>query len=221
MIVRKPIFQKYKKKEIIMKNYILINGQKIELTTEQARQIAEAYGVHQKQLAEYAVGDTVKIGDHEMVVLEQQGDTTAMIRKYNLPKKMAFGNTNNFIGSKVEKACDAFADQLAAIIGAENIVLHDVDLTSDDGLDDFGKATDRRASLLTTDMYRRYVRILDKQPVKEWWWLATPFSIPPHDSDNWVKCVSPSGFISNSICRNDSNGVRPFCILKSNIFVSK
>ena len=205
-----------------MENYLKINGQKIELTEEQARQIAEAYGVRQKQLSEIPVGETVKIGGHEMIVLEQKGDTTALIRKDVLPEKMAFGSTNNYIGSNAQKACEAFADELAAAIGEENIVPHDVDLTADDGLDDFGTATGCRASLITTNMYRRFVRLLDKFKPKEWWWTATPFSIPPHDDDNWVKCVSPSGYFgSGNYFRDRGRGVRPFCILKSNIFVSK
>lgn len=205
-----------------MSNYICINNQRIELTEEQVNRIISAHnpGIDTIMLSEIAVGDTVKIGEHEMVVLEQLGDTTALVRKELLSEKMAFGSTNNYIGSKVGNACETFADEISAIIGAENIVLHDVDLTSDDGLDDFGKATGRRASLLTADMYRRYVRILDKYKVHEWWWLATPFSIPPHDEDNWVKCVSPSGCIRNYVYYGDF-GVRPFCILKSNIFVSK
>lgn len=207
-----------------MSNYICINNQRIELTEEQVNQIIAAHNheIPTITLSEIAVGDTVKLGEHEMVVLEQLGDTTALVRKELLSQKRAFGSDNNYIRSKVGNACEAFADELAAIIGAENIVPHDVDLTSDDGLDDYGKATGRRASLLTADMYRRYVRILDKYKVHEWWWLATPFSIPPHDEDNWVKCVSPSGYISvYGLGYYSGNGVRPFCILKSNIFVSK
>ena len=209
-----------------MKNYISINDQKIQLTQEQVQQIIAAFGQLSSQpdsnvkLSDVAAGDTVRIGDHEMIVLEQMDGHTALIRKDILPEKIAFGSNNNYIGSNADNACEAFASEIACVVGAENMVLHDVDLTSDDGLDDFGKATGRRASLLTADMYRRYVRILDKHTVKAWWWLATPFSIPPHDEDNWVKCVSPSGCFGN--CRYGFDcGVRPFCILKSTIFVSK
>ena len=205
-----------------MKDYISINNQKIELTEEQVARIKDSFGIVAVKLADVPVGDTVKIGGHEMIVLEQNGDTTALIRKDILPKKIAFGSTNNYIGSNVQKACEAFADELTAAIGAENIVPHDVDLTADDGLDDFGTSTGCRASLITANMYRRFVRLLDKFKLKEWWWTATPFSIPPHDDDNWVKCVSPSGCIdSGGYDYGDSDGVRPFCILKSTIFVSK
>ena len=204
-----------------MENYLKINGQKIELTEEQIARIKDSFGIAATKLSGIPVGETVKIGGHEIIVLEQKGDTTALIRKDIMPKKMAFGATNNYIGSNVQKACEAFADELAAAIGEENIVPHDVDLTADDGLDDFGTATGCRTSLITANMYRHFVRLLDKFKPKEWWWTATPFSIPPHDDDNWVKCVSPSGYIDFDGYDYDYHGVRPFCILKSHIFVSK
>ena len=203
-----------------MENYICINSQKINLTEEQVAKIKDSLGATAVKLSEVPVGETVKIGGHEMIVLEHCFGRTALIRK-DILKKMAFGRDNNYNGSEVQKACEAFADEVAAVIGKENILPHDVDLTADDGLDDFGKATDCRASLITAELYRRYVKILDKFNPKEWWWLATAFSIPPHDEDNWVKCVSPSGYVDNNGYNCDYVGVRPFCILKSDIFVSE
>ena len=129
-----------------------------------------------------------------MVVLEQSGDTAAVIRKDLLEKSMKFGSNNNFDGSDVDRKCSAFAQEIAAIIGEKNIVEHTVDLTSDDGLKDYGKVR-RKASLLTAELYRRY------------------------DGASWVKCVAPSGGIYGDDF-NFVRGVRPFCILKSDIFVS-
>ena len=129
-------------------------------------------------------------------------------------------------GSVLREAADAIetlttelADEIAAIVGAENLVEHTVDLTADDGLKDYGKIR-RKASLLTADLYRRYVEILDKHKIGKWWWLATPHSTARHEDASWVKCVAPSGDIYYVGCDSDF-GVRPFCILKSNIFVSK
>lgn len=132
---------------------------------------------------------------------------------------MAFGENNNYNGSAVDTRCNVFAEEIAAIIGEDNILLHTVDLTSDDGLKDYGMV-ERYASLLTADRYRKYVEILDKFPNKAYWWLATAYSTPRHDDKTWIKCVSPAGRIGTGNCSNDF-GVRPFCILKSHIFVSK
>lgn len=203
-----------------MKNYINIFGQEIELTAEQIEKLRASLGVSSVILSDVAVKDTVKIGKHEMVVLEHSGDTTALICKDLLIENKAFGKNNNYDGSAVDAICNGFADEIAAIVGAENLVEHTVDLTSDDGLKDYGKIR-RRASLLTTDLYRRYVEILDEHKIDKWWWLATPNSTKRHGNESWVKCVAPSGYVNYFDYNRDCVGVRPFCILKSNIFVSK
>lgn len=201
-----------------MKDYISINNQKIDLTEEQVKKIMEACGVQHKQLADFRAGDTVKIGDFEMVVLEQHGTETALILKDLYVEESEFGENNNYDDSYVDKKCQEFAQELAERVGWDNIILHQVDLTSDDGLKDYG-TVERRASLITADMYRKYVDILDKFKLDCWWWLATPWTTKRHDSDTWVKCVAPSGYVDYVSCDID-DGVRPFCILKSNIFVS-
>ena len=102
----------------------------------------------------------------------------------------------------------------------ENVCTVEVDLTSDDGLKDYGKV-ERRAASLTAEQYRKYVAVLDRHKPDAWWWLATPHSTATHGNEDWVKCVSPSGGIHYGHYFYGFNGVRPFCILKSSIFVSK
>ena len=202
-----------------MENYIYINNKKIELTDEQVQQIMGAYN-QRKQLSEYAVGNTVKIGGFEMVVLEQLDGQTALILKGVYGEDSQFGEkNNNYDGSYVDKKCEQFAQGRAEIVVGEEIVLHKIDLTSDDGLKDYG-VVERRASLITADMYRKFVEILDTVNPKAWWWLATAHSTKRHENDAWAKCVSPSGCIHVSHCYFSGLGVRPFCILKSTIFVS-
>ena len=202
-----------------MKNYISINGKKTELTEEQIEQIKASFGLESTRLSSVAVGDTVKIGDYELIVLEQSGDTTALICKGFIENR-TFGDSNNYDGSKVDKLCSEYATKLAKIVGEDNMILHTVDLTADDGLKDYGSVK-CFASLLTTELYRRYVYILDKHKPDAWWWLATPYSTPAHNHSTWVLVVSPSGDIDLDFYYYYDNGVRPFCILNSNIFVSK
>lgn len=202
-----------------MKNYISINDQKIALTDEQVKQIMGACSIPQKPLSAFAPGETVKIGNFEMVVLEQQEGQTALILKGVYAREAQFGEDNNdYRDSNVDERCQQFAQELSEIIGWDNIVLHEVDLTSDDGLKDYG-TIERRASLLTADMYRKFVEILDTVNPDCWWWLATPWSTKRHGNEVAAKCVSPSGLIYYHGYRGDY-AVRPFCILKSNIFVS-
>ena len=205
-----------------MKNYISINGMQIELTEDQVKQIVDAYGkgsTNQIQLSEVPVGETFRIGEHDFIVLEQAEGQTAVILK-GLLDETSFGSNNNYDGSNVDKACRSFAEKLSALVGEENLLTHTVDLTSDDGLKDYG-TIQRRVSSITAEMYRRFVDILDKYKPDEWWWLATPFSTEKHENSNWVKCVSPSGCINYYLYFSRDYGVRPFCILKSTIFVSR
>ena len=197
-----------------MENYISLNGKKIKLTDEQVEEITKSFGAEQIRLSDIPAGDTFKIGQDEFIVLEQSNDTTAVIFKNLKYECEEFGTNNNYENSNVDKLCN----QLVECFGVDGLVEHTVDLTSDDGLKDYGKIR-RKMSLLTTEMYRKYVHILDKHKVDSWWWLATAYSTPTHDNSSWVKCVSPSGSIGN-INYDSYGGVRPFCILKSSILVS-
>lgn len=207
-----------------MENYFMKDGKKTELTEEQAARIEKLIyadtaiaGVPRK-LGDILVGGTFKVGEHEFIVLEHTEAGTACLRK-DLVCNMAFGTTNNFAKSEVREKLDSFAAEIEDIVGEGNLIEHEVDLTSDDGLDDYGKCT-AKASLFTAQMYRKYVRIVDNYKLDCWWWLATAFSTATHEDDDWVKCVSPRGYIINDCYFNLGGGVRPFCIFNSNIFVS-
>lgn len=202
-----------------MKNYICIQSQKIELTEEQVNKIKASLGVPGTKLSEVPVGEVVKIGKHEMIVLQHSVTTTTLIRKDLLVDGQEFGKNNNYDGSYVDAKCNEFADEIAGIVGADNLVEFTVDLTADDGLKDYGRI-ERKAALLTAEQYRRYVEILDKYKLDAWWWLATAHSTAKHGNASWAKCVAPSGFIYYFNFFSVNFGVRPFCILKSNIFVS-
>ena len=203
-----------------MKNYISINDQRIELTDEQVERIVAAHRSPGFKLAEAQPGELVKIGGYEFLVLEQLGESTAVICKDLIGEGSEFGEkSNNYDGSYVDEICNSFSGAIADAVGDDNILTHTVDLTSDDGMKDYG-AVERRVSLLTTDRYRRYVDILDKFRPDRWWWLATAHSTKRHENNSWAKCVSPSGHLYYGYY-GYSFGVRPFCILKSNIFVSK
>ena len=202
-----------------MKNYICLNGRNIELSDAQVTEIKKSLGIGQVRLKDVPVGESFKIGDYEFVVLDRSEETTAVIFRDLLHKEMQSGKNNNFENSDIDEMCKKFGCEIEAVIGENNLIEHTVDLTSDDGLKDYGKIR-RKMSLLTANLYRRYVDTLDKHKVDGWWWLSTAHSTPTHNSSSWVKCVSPVGNVDYSNCNYDG-GVRPFCILNSNIFVSR
>ena len=188
------------------------------MTDEQVKQIQNSFGITNTKLSNIAVGKTFKIGDYEFIVLEHAKETTAVILKNLLFENKEFGKNNNYQGSYVDNLCNDFAKEVSKIVGKDNLIEHTIDLTSDDGLKDYGKVK-RFASLLTTDLYRRYVEILDKHKINKWWWLATPYSTPTHEDSAWIKCVTPYGILGNYGYIGNI-GVRPFCIFNSDIFIS-
>ena len=197
-------------------NYVVINGVTYDLVRRGETKQEKAGEV---KLEDVPVGETFKLGQHEMIVLKQKGGIAVVVRKDLLSEESEFGETNNYDGSRVDEICNRWAEEIADVVGAENMVKLTVNLTSDDGLKDYG-AVDRRAALLTAEQYRKYIDILDEHNPGKWWWLATPYSTERHGNKSWVKCVASSGFIFSGSC-SGGGGVRPFCILKSNIFVSK
>lgn len=199
-----------------MDNYVVINGVTYDLVERTAARESDTGKV---KLSDIAEGEVFKLGDYEMIVLEQSGDTTAVILKDLLATNETFGKTNDYNGSDADLLCVKFGEDLGDLIGKEKVIEHTVDLTANDGLRCYGKIR-RKASLLTAEQYRRYVYLLDKHKVDKWWWMATTWSTPAHGVELIVLCVSPSGRIDSIGC-NGRYGVRPFCILDSSIFVSK
>lgn len=201
------------------KNYLCINGKKTELTEEQLKQLGI---ITTPDVCFKDNGKIAKIGDYEFIVLSknEQLGTVELLLKDSLVDSV-FGDTCDFKTSKVKQILDKFAKTISDIVGEDNLIEHTVDLTSNDGLKDYGK-TNAKMSLLTCDLYRKYVEVIDEYKLDNWWWTATPFSTPKHGYEKSVFCVSRLDFLSNSNgnCNCSGNGVRPFCILKSAIFVS-
>lgn len=171
-----------------------------------------------KTLAEIAIGELFEVAGIEFIKFADENGQTVAVAKDALFNS-TLGQNNNFAASNVKKRLEKeILPRLEEEIGAENIVEHEVDLLSLDGDDKWGKVN-CKISIPTFDFYRRNVKIFDKYKPDTWWCLATPYTTSAHYNDDLSVCVPPFGCVSYS-SYNDL-GVRPFCILKSNIFVSK
>ena len=87
------------------------------------------------------------------------------------------------------------------------------DLTSDDGMTDYGTSEDFVA-LLSDNLYRKYRKFMPKYDT--WVWTITPWSCHPGDA-NIERGVGTSGALSNSHAIH-GNGVAPACIFNPSIF---
>lgn len=201
-------------------NYICLNGKRIELSESQVEEIRMSFGPDEKvKLGSLEKGDDFRLGSYEFFIYGHTDDGVIVVLKDLLHNNVEFGENNNYDGSQVDDICNKFYSDLKDIVGEDNIVEYELDLTTDDGLKDYG-VVKRKMSLITAQMYRKEVELFDKYKIDKWWWTATAYSTPLHESNFFVKCVSPDGNV-NCDSYGSSIGVRPFCILKSNIFVSK
>ena len=167
------------------------------------------------KLSEKKAGEVFKTKTKEFIVLEQfDNGTTAVIQKDFWKYARFDKDTSNFTNSEIFKDLNTnYYKELADEIGEKNIVEHEVDLTMNTGHKDYGK-TKAFISLITEDLFRKYVEILDKYNPKEWWWTATADS---RRYPGFVRCVDCGGSLDSDFCDFDGGGLRPFLIVKSEI----
>lgn len=128
-------------------------------------------------------------------------------------------NKNDFAASSLRAFLNGdFLEELAAA-GADKEAFMPIvlDLTSDDGLTDYGTDT-AKIGLLSDQMYRHFRKIIPN--ASDDWWTCTPFSTARNGYEHYVRGVNSSGALNNGNAYYGSGGVRPLCALKSEILVS-
>lgn len=196
-------------------------------TLEMARKLVKRLEEEEKkskiQLCELHPGDTFKIGDHEFIVLDQNeyAETTAVISKGFMAEDIKFDeDTRDYGKSNLKKVIEEKIQPIIeAEVGAENIVENSVDLTSVDMQKEFSRFK-CKVRPITFDEARKYNDLLVNNELNDSCWTCTPWSTAERGWKHSIAVAASSGNIYDGCC-NDDGGVRPFCILKSNIFVSK
>lgn len=162
----------------------------------------------------------INYGGLDCIVLDVEQDKVLVLAKESIGN-MPFdkGNSNNFPkGTLCKYLNNEFIKKLRAN-GADTsaLVPTTIDLTSDDGLKDYGETT-QKMFLLTCDMYRKYRSVIPN--LDNWWWLATAYSTESNGYASRARTVDSDGSLSiNSACIG-SIGVRPAFYLKSSILES-
>lgn len=193
----------------------------LEMARKLVKQLEEAEKSNKIQLSELNPGDVFKIGKHDFIVLEQENGATMVISKDFMAEDIVFDkDTRDYNKSNLKKVVENdIQPVIEAEIGADNIIEHAVDLTSVDMQKEFEPCT-CKVRPITFDEVRKYNNLLVNNDLDDWWWTCTPWSTAERNWNYSIAVVSSSGIICNSYCSSNL-GVRPFCILKSNIFVSK
>lgn len=158
-------------------------------------------------------------GKRKYKVLEQYGDTTKIISLDLVKENVEFGDNTDYNKSNVKKLCDTeILKDFEEEFGAESIEEHTVDIITVDGQ----KVGSVKCKIrpITFDEAREYTDITPNNDLNDWYWTLSPWSTEERGWSKSFTVVSPSGDIDNYYCYG-AFGVRPVCILKSNIFVSK
>ena len=171
-------------------------------------------------LATMAAGQRFKTDIGTFIVLGHDEMGTKVIREdFYAEDKQFDSDSPDYTKSELKEMFDTeILEAYEKEFGADNLVEHTVDLKSVD-MQDFG-SFDCKVRPITFDEAREYNDLLVKEDLPDYYWTCTPWSTKERGWDYSVAVVSPRGFIGRRFY--DYNfGVRPFCILKSNIFVSK
>ena len=158
-------------------------------------------------------------GKRKYKVLEQYGDTTKIISLDLVKENVEFGDNTDYNKSNVKKLCDIeILKDFEEEFGAESIEEHTVDIITVDGQ----KVGSVKCKIrpITFDEAREYTDITPNNDLNDWYWTLSPWSTEERGWSKSCTVVSPSGSIFSISCSFEG-GVRPVCILKSNIFVSK
>ena len=154
-------------------------------------------------------------------MLEQKGEKTAVITEELYRKDVRFDDdSNEYFTSELS---DLFEEEIfpefKEEFGAENLCDATTSLVTVD-MQNKDEELHAKARPLTFEEARKYNELLVNKDLPDWYWTCTAWSTEERGWPYSVAVVSPSGGIRSYGC-NYGLGVRPFCILKSNIFVSK
>ena len=166
-------------------------------------------------------GEHFKIADWDFIVLQHNERGTLVISNNLLAENEKFGETRNYKESNVKKVIEEkLLPVVEDAVGKNNIIEHYVKLTSVDMQNEFGDVKCRMRPI-SFDEARKYNNFLVNKELSGWYWTLTPWSTEERGWKYSLAVVSPSGDFRSIIYFNYSFGVRPVCILNSNIFVSK
>ena len=174
-----------------------------------------------KKLATLKPGAFFFYGGVQWVVLESDekiGATLALAAEPVFHRAFDEENRNDWRVSSLRRELNGpFLDALIQE-GANRAAFLDweSDLTADDGMTDYGTATDKIA-LLSDGLYRKYRQFIPL--VDDWCWTLTPWTCNPSHSC-YVRGVHSSGALGWDGAYGGHWGARPLCYLESSIFVS-
>lgn len=153
-------------------------------------------------------------------ILLENDDGRALCLSKDIIETRAFdeGNCNNFaVASSKEYLNGAYLDNLLEDVNGPNAFLTtELDLTTDDGLKDYGTCTVTIFSL-TVDQYRRNRDVIPN--ADDWWWLSTAYSTASNGYEHSARGVGGDGALDGNDAYYGGRGLRPACYLDSDLLI--
>lgn len=173
---------------------------------------------HLKQVKNLKIKDSINFAGITWSKFAEDEEGNAFMLADKCICNKEFGENNDWRTSQIRKELNEdLYNKIVSELGKDAIIPITVDLFSHDGLRDYGTCVDN-FSLLTYDLYRNNRENI-KACCNEAFWTNTPDSTPSGCGSGRVRYVYSGGDVGYGWC-NFVEGVRPFCILKSSIFVS-
>jgi len=206
----KAIHEEMADNSIMLNQLSLIFGDANEEETAKLEHLAGLIGMEETFIPAY--GEHFMAAGIEFICLGVEDDKLhALASAPVFDAEFDESNRNNWSGSSLQERLADWAKETFP----EGALLPIVsDLTSDDGMTDYGTSEDI-AALITCDLYRKHRKIMP-QPDR-WWWTMTPWSCSPSGCDD-VRVVLASGALNDDLAFS-SYGVVPRLLfnLKSDV----
>ena len=174
-----------------------------------------------KALKTAARGTVFPYAGEKWVVLEHDPAGRTLCLRLDLIPNKPFdeNNCNNFATSSSKEWMNGpYLDNLLEDVNGPNAFLTtELDLTTDDGLKDYGTCT-VTIFLLTVDQYRRNRDVIPN--ADDWWWLSTAFSTKSNGYESLARLVGSGGTLGWDNAFTGYYGLRPACYLDSDLLIS-
>lgn len=163
------------------------------------------------KIKDIKIGSKFKFGKIEFVKLDNAyGGCLCLATNILFGNRFDEDSESNWeISTLRQKLMEVIGDY----IDTSTLVSFDRDLTTDDGVTDYGHCTDT-ISLLTCDEYRKYRKLIPN--CGEWHWTITADSVTYSDN---VRGVYSDGSLDYDHAYYGVGGVRPLCVLKPDTIV--
>lgn len=171
-------------------------------------------------LNELRAGETFRteIGDFIVLEHEQATGETKVIQKGLFERGKRFGDTANYKESTLKNYFEKTVEPAYFKAFGEALVERETDIITVDN--QHVGTFESKVRPLSFDEARKYNDLLVSKDFAGWYWTCSPWSTPERGWEHTVAVVSSGGDF-NDFDYYYYFGVRPFCILKSNLFVSK